>query len=132
MIYLGNFVHYTNQQDENELNRRHGEFHLIVQADSSDSAIELFERRIREAKEASELFEGRCRIYFTQLLEFDTLPSEHAALLNFKSVAGDPAMPYIGCTIPSREQEVCRIFDWNRSAPSIDGEAEDLFLQFDG
>jgi len=131
MIYLGNFVHFTNQQDESEVNRRHGEFNLIVQADDSNSAIELFKRRIIEIKETSELFEGKCRIYFTQLLEFDRLPTGHAALLNFKSIAGDPAMPFIGCTLPSREQEVCRIFDWSETAPSIDGDPESLFLQYE-
>ena len=130
MIYLGNFVHLTNIQDPSELNRRHGEFCLIVQADNSETAVQRFKERIRLSKDSSELFEGDCKIYFTQLLEFDTFPSAQAMLLNYKSIAGDPAMPFIGCTIPGKEQEVCRIFDWKEAGPSIDGKQESLFLEF--
>ena len=130
MIYLGNFVHRTNLQDPSEFNRRHGEFILIVTAENSEDAIDLFRERIREARKSSELFEGDCKIYFTQLLEFDTFPETQAVLVNFKSTAGDPVMPFIGCTLPNKEQEVCRIYEWNDEGPSIDGRDEVLFAEF--
>lgn len=130
MIYLGNFVHLTNLQDPSEFNRRHGEFSLIVKAEDSDAAVALFKARIQEARDASELFEGDCKIFFTQLLEFDTFPESHAVLVNFKSTAGDPAMPFIGCTLPNKEQEVCRIYEWNDRTPAIDGKEESLFAEF--
>ena len=30
MIYIGKFLHTTNQQEKNEDKRRHGEFNLVV------------------------------------------------------------------------------------------------------
>ena len=132
MIYLGNFVYLTNQQETSELDRRHGEFSLIVQAESSEGAIELFRERIIETRESSQMFEGQCRVFFIQMLEMDAVPSDQALLLNFKSVAGDPAMPHIRCTVPEGNQQVCRIFDWKNNRPEIDGQDEKLFMAFDG
>jgi hypothetical protein len=51
-------------------------------------------------------------------------------MINYKSVAGDPVMPFIGCTVPSHETDACRIFDWKNNTPEIDGQNEQLFLKF--
>lgn len=130
MLYMGNFVYLTNQQEPEEVNRRYGEFSLIIQADNSESAIDLFRDRIINAREHSDLLGGECRVFFTQLLEFDTFPDQQPLMLNYKSTAGDPAMPFIGCTVPGADLQVCRIFDWKNNQPEVDGENEQLFLEF--
>ena len=48
MIYLGTFLHLTNQEERSESERRHGEFCLIVQAEDRDQAIRLFKERIQK------------------------------------------------------------------------------------
>jgi len=40
MIYIGKFLHATNQQETDESERRHGEFNLIVEADNQDTAVD--------------------------------------------------------------------------------------------
>ena len=81
-------------------------------------------------RENSDFFKGRCTIYLVQLLEFDGFPKLRAMMLNYKSVAGDPRMPFIRCSIPSSESDTCRIFDWKDSRPQIDGVHEQLFIEF--
>jgi len=44
MIYIGNFLHLTNQQNRDEMERRHGEFHLMVAAETVDQALALFKQ----------------------------------------------------------------------------------------
>ncbi|MGD8665736.1 MAG: hypothetical protein PVI58_07075, partial [Desulfobacterales bacterium] len=78
MLYLGKFLHMTNQQAEDESERRHGEFNLIVEAEDSQAALELFKARIIESRQKSDLFEGDCAIYIVHLLELDEFPSERA------------------------------------------------------
>ena len=131
MIYMGNFVFLTNQQEVSEVDRRHGEFSLIVQADSSEIAIEMFREKIVKTRKSTEMLEGECRIFFIQLIEFDRFPKSQPMLLNFKSVAGDPDMPFIRCMVPGEDQQVCRIFEWKNNRPEIDGKDEQLFLKFD-
>ncbi len=131
MIYIGNFLHTTNQQEASEADRRHGEFNLLVDAESRDGALQLFRERIQQFRSTTDLFEGECRIFLSRLLEFDTISSEHAILTNYKSVAGDPIMPYIGCSHPSEETDGCRIIDWNDNTPEIDGKEGRLFMAFD-
>ena len=130
MIYLGNFVYNTNQQKATEADRRHGEFSLMVQADNSEAAIEMFRQQIIETRNASDMLEGDSTIFFIQLIEMDTIPLSQPMLLNFKSVVGDPAMPFIRCTVPGANQQVCRIFDWKNNRPEIDGQDEQLFMEF--
>jgi hypothetical protein len=130
MIYLGSFMHVTNQEEVEEQDRRHGEFSLIVQAANGPAAIESFKRRLLEYRDQSDLFAGRCSIYLVQLLEFDNFPQVQAIMLNYKSVAGDPVMPFIRCSIPNQESDTCRIFDWRDNRPEIDGVDEQLFLEF--
>ena len=130
MIYIGNLLYLSNQQSASENERRHGEFNLIVEADNDETARAMFKDRIVELRESSDLFEGKCTIFFNQLLEFDRISGMEATMVNFKSVAGDPTMPYIGCTLPTEIANDCRIFDWDEQQPEIDGKREHTFLEF--
>ena len=130
MLYIGHFYHFTNQQEDDEENRRHGEFHLIVGAESTEAAIAKFRERILHARENSDLFPGRGSIYFTQLLEFDQFPANTAMMLNFKSVVGDPNLPFIRCITPTEEANRCKIHSWDDNTPQADGKKEELFLEF--
>ena len=40
MIYIGKFLHATNQQETEESERRHGEFNLIIEAENQDAAVD--------------------------------------------------------------------------------------------
>ncbi len=130
MLYIGKFLHMTNQQAEQESERRHGEFNLIVQADDSQAAIESFKARIIDTRQKSDLFEGDCAIYIVHLLELEEFPSERARVLYYKSIAGDPIMPYISCSSPNGVTDGCRILNWMKNKPEIDGEDANLFLEF--
>ena len=48
-------------------------------------------------------------------------------MLNYKSIAGDPLMPFIRCSLPNDMTDSCRLFDWENNAPEIDGQQEKLF-----
>lgn len=130
MIYIGNFLHTTNQQEEKEEERRHGEFHLVIQADSRREALDRFESRIQGFRESSSLFEGECRIFLVQVLELDEIPRQQPVMTHYQSIIGDPAMPYIGCANPSDQAEKCRIFNWKENKPEVDGQDSDLFMEF--
>ncbi len=130
MLYIGKFLHMTNQQAQQESERRHGEFNLIVQADDSRAAIESFKARIIDTRQKSDLFEGDCAIYIVHLLELEEFPSERARVLYYKSIAGDPIMPYISCSSPNGVTDGCRILNWMKNKPEIDGEDANLFLEF--
>ena len=130
MIFIGNFLHLTNQQEISEEARRHGEFNLIVEAGNIDMAIQMFKARLVDIRETKEFFEGECSIFLVKLLEFDMFPMDRAMMLNFKSVAGDPIMPYIECIIPSEDGDFCRIYDWENNRPEIDGQDQNFFMKF--
>ena len=130
MLYIGKFLHMTNQQEADESQRRHGEFNLIVEAENDQAAIERFKERILDSRENSELFEGDSLIYFVHLLELEEFPSDRARLLYYKSIAGDPVMPYISCSTPNGETDGCRILNWMQNRPEIDGEDANLFMEF--
>lgn len=131
MIYIGYFVHVTNQEQVDEADRRHGEFHMAVEAADAGDALELFRRQIAYHRRQSEFFEGVCRIYLVQLFELDRFPAHRAVMLTYKSVAGDPLMPFIRCSVPGSDTDGCRIFDWHDNQPEVDGEKETLFLAFE-
>ena len=120
----------TNQQETEESQRRNGEFNLIVQAENSQAAVERFKSRILESRENSDLFEGDCSIYFVHLLELEEFPTKRARMLYYKSIAGDPIMPYISCTAPTGDTDGCRILNWMKNKPEIDGVDANLFLEF--
>ena len=130
MLYIGKFLHMTNQQETEESQRRHGEFNLIVEAENDQTAIERFKQRILDSRENSELFEGDSLIYFVHLLELEEFPTDRARLLYYKSIAGDPVMPYISCSTPNGETDGCRILNWMQNRPEIDGEDANLFMEF--
>ena len=132
MIYIGEFIFVTNQQKAEEKDRRHGQFNLVVDADQNEHAINLFKERIVAFRDSSDFFEGDCSVFFMKLMEFEDFPKSAAAMLTYKSVAGDPAMPFIDCLMPSDGFDFCRIHDWKDSKPSIEGSEENLFLEFRG
>ncbi len=131
MVYIGNFLYLSNRNAAEEAQRRHGEFSLIVQTGDKAAALDLFRRKVEEMRRDSDFFEGSCRVFFNQLLEFDGFPSSEAALLNFKSVAGDPVMPFIGCSMASEISDNCRIYSWQDDEPAVDGVNRQVFMEFE-
>jgi hypothetical protein len=132
MVYVGHFFHLTDQQETLEADRRHGEFNLIVEADHVETAVSMFKERIISLRQSRDFFQGDCSIFFVQLVEFEGFPEQRAMMLNYKSVAGDPIMPFIGCSLPSEETDWCSIYEWKDDKPEIDGEAKGVFLSFKG
>ena len=130
MLYIGKFLHMTNQQEAQESNRRHGEFNLIVEAENDQAAMEHFKERIIDSRKSSDLFEGDSSIYIVHLLELEEFPSDRARMLYYKSIAGDPVMPYISCSTPTGAADGCRILNWMKNIPEIDGEDANLFMEF--
>ncbi len=131
MVYIGNFLYLSNRDAAEEAQRRHGEFNLIVEAGDKAAALERFRRRVQKMRRDNDFFEGSCRVFFNQLLEFDGFPSNEAALLNFKSVAGDPVMPFIGCSMASETSDNCRIYSWQDDEPAVDGINRQVFMEFE-
>jgi len=131
MIYIGNFLHLTNQQNRTEMERRHGEFHLIVAAESVDQALDLFKQRIIDLRAESAFFEGKCSVFLNQILGFEKIDHQEAFMLNYKSVAGDPVMPFIGCSLPTDEADDCRIYEWEGLNLKSGGKANKLFIEFE-
>lgn len=130
MYFIGNFQHISDQQAENERDRRYGNFSMMVEAQSVDTALERFRQRLIMFKEATTFFEGQCTIYISQLIEFDKFPQDDAVILNFKSFAGDPLMPFIACAVPSEEINACHIHEWQDNHPVTEGRADSVFLEF--
>jgi hypothetical protein len=130
MIYIGKFLHATDQQNTTETDRRHGEFNLIIEAGDQEAAILKFKERIAEFRAASDLFQGDCFIYMVHFLELQEFPQDRARMLYYKSIAGDPVMPYISCSAPSGEAEGCRILNWMENRPEIDGQDANVFIRF--
>jgi hypothetical protein len=130
MIYIGNFLFVTNQQGAEQSARRHGGFNLMVEAESQAEALELYRQRITRYRTASSFFEGQSAIFLTQLLEFNAVPKDHAVMLNYKSFAGDPILPYIECAAPLAENNACRIHQWIDNQPTTEGRQDRLFMEF--
>ncbi|MBT8342561.1 MAG: hypothetical protein HKP58_15735 [Desulfatitalea sp.] len=130
MYFIGNFQYVSDQQDNNEHQRRHGMFSMMIQVDSSKEALDHFKQRLIEFRRSSTFFEGQCTIYINQLLEFDQMPQHEAVMLNFKSYAGDPLLPYIACVVPSEQHNACKIHEWQNNQPLTDGHEDRLFLEF--
>ena len=130
MIYIGKFLLATNQQEKDESERRHGEFNLIIEAESQDAAVDKFKERIQGFRETTDLFEGDCSIYMVHFLELNEFPRDRARMLYYKSIAGDPVMPYISCSAPSGDTEGCKILNWMERKPELDGQDTQQFIQF--
>jgi hypothetical protein len=130
MIYIGKFLYTTNQQVKDETRRRHGEFNLLVSAKDKNAALENFKKRIDDARASTGFFEGDSLVYLIHMLEMEEVPSDRAKMFNFQSVAGDPVMPIISCQAPSGEGDGCRILDWQKNRPGVDGQSATPFMQF--
>lgn len=130
MYFIGNFQYLTDQQEEKEKERRHGNFSMMIQADSADQALNRFRERLFDFHRASNFFEGRCIIYITQLLEFDRFPENEAIMLNFRSYVGDPILPYIFCVVPTEQSNACTIHEWKENLPVTEGRQDSLFIEF--
>jgi hypothetical protein len=130
MIYIGNFLHVTNQQEDAEEKRRHGGFNLIVEAENHEEATEKFKTQILKLRNNSEFLGGKCSVFLTQLFEFDTIPNKEAMMINYRSIAGDPIMPFIGCSVPTEKSDGCKIYNWQENVPEIEGKNEKAFIQF--
>ena len=130
MIFIGNFLFVSNQGSTSAADRRHGDFALIVEAPSSNEAITMFRERITEYKKENRFFDGACKFFFVKLMEFNKFPTSQAFMINLKSYAGDPVLPFIECAIPSEETDGCKISDWSENQPHIDGKHERVFLEF--
>lgn len=130
MIYLGNFLFLTNQEASDVNERRHGSFNLVVNADDEATAVAFFKTRIQQYRDESSFFEGNCQIFFIHLMEFDRFPRDQAIMLNYRSQAGDPVLPYIECAAPLSDNNACTIHEWNENQPAIEGKREKLFMSF--
>ena len=130
MYYIGNFQHLTDQQATNETGRRHGDFAMMVQAGSAEEALALFRQRLAQFRKSTDFFDGQSVIYITHLLEFDQFPTNEAVLLNFKSYAGDPKMPFIACAVPTEQSNACHIHEWQSNRPTTEGQTDSLFMEF--
>ena len=130
MIYIGEFLHLTNQQEPEEADRRHGSFNLVVETGSLEKAISMFRQQLIDYREARDFFEGDCLVYLVQLLEFESFPRTQPLMFNFTSIAGDPIMPFIGCSLPTEKSDACKIFEWEENGPEVDGDQRKLFLEF--
>jgi hypothetical protein len=130
MIYIGSFLHLTNQEQPEEEERRHGEFSLLVEASSADEAVYKFREKIVAYRMSRDFFEGDCDVFFSQLIEFKYLPGKEPVMFNYQSFAGDPVMPYISCSLPSEVTDSCRIVGWDENQPEIDEKRRAPFLSF--
>ncbi|MGE5841015.1 MAG: hypothetical protein ACM335_01975 [Deltaproteobacteria bacterium] len=130
MIYIGNFLHTTNQEQSKEQDRRHGEFSLIVEASDAETALSLFREKLVVYRRVRDFFQGECSIFLTQFYELKALPRKEALMVSYSSYAGDPVMPFIGCTLPSAVSDECRIYEWKENEPQIDGMRGKLFIEF--
>jgi hypothetical protein len=131
MIYLGNFLFLTNQEAADPDARRHGSFSLVVNAENEAAAVALFRTRIEQYREDSSFFEGNCEIFFIHLMEFDRFPDSQAVMLNYRSLAGDPVLPYIECAAPLSDNNACKIHEWNQNQPATEGKTEKHFIRFE-
>lgn len=130
MFFLANFTHVTDQQHSLETERRHGSFSMMVQADSVEDAMWQFREKVIEFRTTRSFFTGKCSVFISELIEFTHFPLNQAVMLNFKSYAGDPVMPYIACVVPDEQGDACTIHEWRNQAPLTEGFKNSLFLEF--
>lgn len=132
MYYIANFQHFTDQEHPAAENRRHGSFSMIVQAPAVETALEMFRQRITELRASSDMFSGLCQVYIKQMIEFTEFPAHEAVLLNLKSFAGDPLLPFISCVVPTDQSDACSIQSYSHHGPTTEGQPDGLFLEFGG
>ncbi len=130
MYFVANFQHISDQQATDETERRHGSFSMMVESDSMDDALDKFRQRLVSFNESTTFFEGNCTIYITQLLELNSFPKNEAFIVNFKSFAGDPVMPFIACVVPTEQSNACSIHEWQKNRPITEGHEDSVFIKF--
>jgi len=130
MYFVANFQYISDQQATDETERRHGSFSMMVESDSMDDALDKFRQRLVSFNESTTFFEGNCTIYITQLLELNSFPKNEAFIVNFKSFAGDPAMPFIACVVPTEQSNACSIHEWQENRPITEGHEDSVFIKF--
>lgn len=131
MYFIANFQFISDQQSKDETDRRHGSFSMMVTADTMDQALNMFRQKLYDFRNKTALFQGKCSIYITQALEFDTYPEDEAIMLNFKSFAGDPILPFISCVVPTEQNNTCTIHEWYENHPLTEGQKDNKFIHFD-
>ena len=131
MYFIGNFQHVSDQQATDENDRRHGNFSMMVEAESMNQALDKFRQRLTGFKDTTSFFDGHCTIYITQLLEFDKFPQDEAVIINISSFAGDPIMPFIACVVPTEQSNSCSIHEWDKNQPTTEGQKDSVFLKFE-
>lgn len=131
MLYIGNFLFVTNLQDAGADSRRHGSFNMVVEAPSEADALKQFRQRVSQYRQDSSFFEGHCRIFMAHVMEFNRIPHQYAVMLNYKSFAGEPVLPYIECAAPMAQNNACRIHEWVENSPSTEGKEDQLFMEFE-
>lgn len=131
MYFIANFQYISDQQSNDETERRHGSFSMMVAADTKDQALNKFRQKLSDYRTTTALFQGKCTVYITQLLEFDKYPEAEAMILNFKSFAGDPIMPFISCVVPTAQNNTCNIHEWQGNHPLTEGQKDSEFIHFD-
>ena len=129
MYFIANFQHLSDQQYENEKDRRHGSFSMMAVADSIAQAMDKFRQKLTEYNHTTTFFEGKSTIYISQLMEFEKFPEDEAIILNFKSFAGDPIMPFIACAVPTEQSNACSIHEWQQGHPVTEGQKDSVFIQ---
>ncbi len=130
MLFIGSFLYRSGEEKTEPDQRRHGEFCLMVDADNTEEAIGRFKEKIEQVSISGGFFEGRCSVFIYQLLGVERFSKTRAMMLNFKSQAGDPVMPFIGCSHPTPESDDCKIYEWEGSNIRIDSEKGALFMAF--
>ncbi len=131
MYFIGHFEFVSDQQAEQENDRRHGNFSMMIEAESMELALDAFRLRLKSFKSSTDFFNGKCTLFITQLLEFNQFPQSEAVIVNIKSFAGDPIMPSISCIVPTEQSNACSIREWDRNHPTTEGRKDSIFLQFD-
>jgi hypothetical protein len=69
-------------------------------------------------------------VFFNQLLGIEKFSKTKATMTNYKSIAGDPVMPFIGCSLPTSGGNACSVYEWKDVTLEIDSEKSDLFIGF--
>lgn len=130
MIYIGNFLYLSGEEKADSSQRRHGEFCLVVDSQTTEEALDRFKEKIAKTRESGEFFEGRCSVFINQLLGVERFSRSQAMMFNFKSQVGDPILPFIGCAHPTSESDDCKVYEWEKSGLKIDEEKGALFMVF--
>ncbi|HPQ39314.1 MAG TPA: hypothetical protein PLV45_02975 [bacterium] len=121
MYYLAHFLFESGSGDDNAF----GYFTCIAEADTSDDAMDKFERQILAMSEQSDLFDNVQVIYLEDIIEFESL-KENAVLTRLEIFPGERP-PSANITLPDQDgAETCAFY-----RPVDDaGDDEDALIPF--